>query len=61
MELVSQGDVQEAKKILFETYEFTGSKKIKGYLDFLRQHEKARKATIRQKVIAKKKKTKKKK
>ena len=61
VELVSQGDVQEAKKILFETYEFTGSKKIKGYLDFLRQHEKARKATIRKKIIAKKKKTKKKK
>jgi hypothetical protein len=61
VELVSQGDVQEAKKILFETFEFTGSKKIKGYLDFLRQHEKARKATIRKKVIAKKKKTKKRK
>jgi hypothetical protein len=43
VELVSQGHIQEAKKVLYENFEFTGSKKIKGYLEFLRQHEKAKK------------------
>jgi hypothetical protein len=43
--LIGQGKIQLAKKELFETYELTGSNKIKGYLDFLRQHEKSRKAS----------------
>ena len=60
VELVGQGDIQEAKKELYQTYELTGSKKIKGYLDFLRQHEKAKK-TAKKKAKAKKKKKKKKK
>ena len=55
VEYVGQGDIQEAKKVLYETYEFTGSRKIKGYLDFLRQHEKAKKST-KPKIKKKKKK-----
>lgn len=42
--LVGSGDVQTAKKELYSTFELTGSNKIKGYLEFLRQHEKAKKA-----------------
>jgi hypothetical protein len=56
VEYVSQDNIQEAKKILFETYEFTGSKKIKGYLDFLRQHEKAKKQDKPKKVTIRKRK-----
>jgi hypothetical protein len=42
--LAGQGDVQEAKKELFQTYELTGSKKIKEYLDYLRMQEKSTKS-----------------
>ena len=55
VELVSQGDIQNAKKVLYETYELTGSKKIQGYLEFLRQHDKARKST-KYKMIKRKRK-----
>lgn len=55
VELVSQGNIQNAKKVLYETYELTGSKKIKGYLEFLRQHDKARKST-KYKMIKRKRK-----
>jgi hypothetical protein len=56
VEYVAQNNTQEAKRILFETYEFTGSKKIKGYLDFLRQHEKSKKAGKQKTVVIKKRK-----
>lgn len=58
VELVGQDDIQEAKKVLYETFEFTGSKKIKGYLDFLRQHDKAKKSS-KYKITKKRKKPKK--
>jgi hypothetical protein len=42
--LAGQGNVQEAKRELFQTYELTGSKKIKEYLDYLRMQEKSTKS-----------------
>ncbi len=60
VELVGQGNVQEAKKVLYDTLELTGSKKIKGYLEFLRQHEKAKKKAKVSRTIKKRKKAKKK-
>jgi hypothetical protein len=42
--LVGQGDIQRAKRELFQTYELTGSKKIKAYLDLLREQEKSKKS-----------------
>ena len=48
--LVGQGKIQDAKKELYSTYELTGSNKIKGYLDFLRQHDKAEKALKKKKT-----------
>jgi len=44
IELAGLGKIQEAKKELYQTFELTGSKKIKSYLDFLRRHEKGRRA-----------------
>ncbi len=43
IDLAGQGKILEAKKELFQTYELTGSKKIKGYLQYLRRLEKAKK------------------
>jgi hypothetical protein len=43
--LAGQGEVQKAKRELFQTYELTGSRKIKEYLDYLRMQEKSTKST----------------
>lgn len=56
--LVGQGEIQLAKRDLFQTYELTGSKKIKAYLDLLRVQEKASKAVKNKKIKKIKKKVK---
>ena len=60
--LANHGKIQDAKKVLFQTYELTGSEKIKNYLDFLRRHSKAKKAirskkdkTVKKKITVVKK------
>jgi hypothetical protein len=56
--LVGQGEIQAAKRELYQTYELTGSRKIKAYLDLLRGQEKSMKSEKIKKGIKQKKKVK---
>ncbi len=56
--LVGQGDIQAAKRELYQTYELTGSRKIKAYLDLLRGQEKSIKSEKIKKSTKQKKKVK---
>jgi hypothetical protein len=52
--LAGQGEIQKAKRELFQTYELTGSKKIKEYLEYLRVQEKSTKSIKKKKKMKKK-------